>query len=252
MKCNGIVAVIPARMGSSRFPGKPLELIGELPMIEHVRRRTLLSDSIDEVLVATCDEEIFQVVSQNGGTAVMTSSSHQRCTDRVAEAVKGLHAEVVINVQGDEPFLNPVHLDALARSMIECPTLPCANLIAPIPLEMADSTNLVKVVVDCLGRALYFSREAIPSMKTKPDPPPQYFRQLGIIAFRSIFLDQFLDLSPTPLERQESCDMMRAIEHGYEVMTVPVDFPFFGVDTREDLHRAELQMSADHLYVSYR
>ena len=175
-------------MGSSRFPGKPLELIGELPMIEHVRRRTLLANSIDEVLVATCDEEIFQVVSQNGGTAVMTSSSHQRCTDRVAEAVKGLHAEVVINVQGDEPFLNPVHLDALARSMIERPTLPCANLIAPIPAEMAESTNLVKVVVDCQGRALYFSREAIPSRKTKPDPPLQYFRQLGIIAFRSIFL----------------------------------------------------------------
>ena len=247
-----IVAVIPARMASSRFPGKPIAEIAGLPMIEHVRRRTLLCSAIDQVVVATCDREIFELVEKNGGKAVMTSDRHERCTDRVAEAVRNLQADIIVNVQGDEPLLMPDHLEALIAPLISDKLLPCSNLTSRIPAEMAPNPNLVKVVFDNQHRALYFSREPIPSTRKSGDLPIHYFRQLGIIAFRRSFLHQFLDLSPTPLEAIESCDMMRAVEHGIEVRLIEVDFDKFGVDTPEDLKLADFAMQTDPLLELYR
>ena len=247
-----IVAVIPARMASSRFPGKPIAEIAGLPMIEHVRRRTLLCSAIDQVIVATCDREIYDLVEKKGGMAVMTSDRHERCTDRVAEAVKHLEADVVLNVQGDEPLLEPDHLEALIEPLTCDDSLLCSNLIARIPEEMASNPNLVKVVFDNHHRALYFSREPIPSKRKSGALPIDFFRQLGIIAFRRSFLDEFLALSPTPLEAIESCDMMRAVEHGIEVRLVRVDFDKFGVDTPEDLKLADLAMQTDPLFDRYR
>lgn len=246
-----IVAVIPARMASSRLPGKPLAEIAGLPMIEHVRRRAELCQCIDQVIVATCDREIFDLVNNYGGEAVMTSDQHERCTDRVAEAIENQDADIVVNVQGDEPLLIPDHLDALVQPLLDDKSLECTNLISEIPEEMASSPNLVKVVFDNQRRALYFSREAIPSRKKSGSLPIRFFRQLGIIAFRRPFLGRFLALPPTPLEGIESCDMMRAVEHGIEVRTIEVDFEKFGVDTPEDLKVANLAMASDPLVNSY-
>lgn len=247
-----ILAVIPARMASSRFPGKPIAEIAGLPMIEHVRRRTLLCSAIDQVIVATCDREICDLVEKNGGMAVMTSHRHERCTDRVAEAVKHLQADVVVNVQGDEPLVMPSHLEALIEPLLCDDSLNCSNLIAKIPEEMASNSNLVKVVFDNNHRALYFSREPIPSKRKSGNLPIDFFRQLGIIAFRRTFLDDFLSLSPTPLEAIESCDMMRAVEHGIEIRLIEVNFDKFGVDTPQDLKLADLAMQTDSLLAKYR
>jgi len=246
-----IVAVIPARMASSRLPGKPLAKITGLPMIEHVRRRVILCRSIDRVIVATCDQEIYDSIKSYGGEVVMTSDLHERCTDRVAEAVESHDADIVVNVQGDEPLLVPDHLDALVQPLLDDNLLECSNLIAEIPEEMASSPNLVKVVFDTSHRALYFSRAVIPSKKKSGSIPIRFFRQLGIIAFRRGFLRRFLDLPPTPLEAIESCDMMRAVEHGIKVHTIEVDFDKFGVDTLEDLKAADLAMARDPLLKSY-
>jgi len=246
-----IVAVIPARMASSRLPGKPLAKICGLTMIEHVRRRAELSEFLEQVIVATCDQEIYEEVKRHGGQVVMTSDRHERCTDRVAEAVKNFEADIVVNIQGDEPFLDPQHIDALVKPLLADNSLECSNLIAQIPSEFADNPNLVKVVFDKQDRALYFSREAIPSRKKSGNLPVQFFRQLGIIAFRTAFLDRFLTLNPTPLEAIESCDMMRAVEHGIEVRTVAVKFDKFGVDTPEDLDSANLAMQTDPLLKVY-
>ena len=246
-----IVAVIPARMASSRLPGKPLAEIAGLPMIEHVRRRAELCRCIDHVVVATCDQEIYDLVRSYDGEVIMTSGRHERCTDRVAEAIENQDADIVVNVQGDEPLLIPDHLDALVQPLLNDNSLECSNLIAEIPQEMASNPNLVKVVFDNERRALYFSREAIPSRKKSGSIPIRFFRQLGIIAFRRPFLERFLALPPTPLETIESCDMMRAVEHGIEVRIIEVDFQKFGVDTIEDLEVANLAMASDPLVKSY-
>jgi 3-deoxy-manno-octulosonate cytidylyltransferase (CMP-KDO synthetase) len=246
-----VVAIIPARMASSRLPGKPLAKICGLTMIEHVRRRARLCEFLEQVIVATCDQEIYEEIKSHGGEAVMTSDRHKRCTDRVAEAVKNYEADIVVNIQGDEPFLDPQHIDALVKPLLENDSLECSNLIAQIPADFADNPNLVKVVSDKGNRALYFSREAIPSRKKSGNLPIQFFRQLGIIAFRRVFLDQFLALPSTPLEAIESCDMMRAVEHGIEVRTVEVNFDRFGVDTQDDLDSANLAMQTDTLFKLY-
>lgn len=251
MRKGRVIAVIPARMASTRFPGKPLADIMGLPMIEHVRRRVEMSLVFDEVLVATCDQEIIDSVTSHGGKAVMTSEKHERCTDRVSEAVQNLEADIVVNVQGDEPLLVPEHLEALVAPMQVNESLTCVNLIAEISEGMAPSPNIVKVVFDKNHRALYFSREAIPSKKKSSDLPVRFFRQLGIIAFRRDFLDTFLMLSPTPLETIESCDMMRVVEHGIEVRVVEINFDKFGVDTEEDLERANEAMRTDPLFKKY-
>ena len=246
-----ILGVIPARMASSRLPGKPLAKICGLTMIEHVRRRAELSEFLEQVIVATCDQEIYEEVKRHGGQVVMTSDRHERCTDRVAEAIKNFDADIVVNIQGDEPFLDPQHIDALVKPLLADNYLECSNLIAEIPSKFADNPNLVKVVFDKQDRALYFSREAIPSRKKSGKLAVQFFRQLGIIAFRTAFLDHFLTLDPTPLEAIESCDMMRAVEHGIEVRTVAVKFDKFGVDTQEDLDSANLIMQTDPLLKLY-
>ncbi len=251
MKRSCIVAVIPARMASTRFPGKPLARILGLPMIEHVRRRVQLCSLVDEVVVATCAEEIAQAVRGYGGTAVMTSPTHERCTDRVAEAVRGRSGEIIVNVQGDEPLIRPDLIEALVRPLRREGDLGCTNLMAPITSEEAPNPNLVKVVCDLQGNALYFSRERIPSPQKAGGLPLPLYKQLGIYAFRRDFLERFARLAPTPLEAIESVDMMRAVEHGCRVRMVPVEFTGLGVDTPEDLDRATALMREDPLYPRY-
>lgn len=245
------VAIIPARMGSTRFPGKPLADICGMPMIEHVRMRTAMCPRIDEVYVATCDQEIFDVVTAAGGQAVMTADTHERCTDRIAEAAVNLDAEIVVNVQGDEPLINPDMLTQLLEPFDEDTSLPCTNLMAEIDNDRDfRSSDVVKTVTLPSGNALYFSREPIPSGSHCKEAYRK-FKQLGIIAFKSDFLQTFTHLPPTPLEKVESVDMLRAVEHGYPVRMVLTDGVSIGVDTQADLERAEGLMRQDTLAREY-
>ncbi|MFZ5447605.1 MAG: 3-deoxy-manno-octulosonate cytidylyltransferase [Thermodesulfobacteriota bacterium] len=248
-----IIAIIPARMASTRFPGKPLADILGLPMIEHVRRRVALAPLVNEVVVATCDREIAEAVVAGGGRAVMTAPTHERCTDRVAEAALGQEADIVINVQGDEPLVHPAMLEPLLSPLLAEATLPCTNLMAKIHSEAEfHSPNVVKTVCDLKGNALYFSREPIPSLSKAGGLVFAKYKQLGIIAFRREFLQCFTNLPPTPLEQVESVDMLRAVEHGYPVRMVETSFDVVGVDTPEDLARAKQLMETDPLFPSYR
>lgn len=252
MKTERIIAIIPARMASSRFPGKPLADILGLPMIEHVRRRVRLCPLFADVVVATCDQEILDSIQQFGGRAVLTSTTHERCTDRVAEAALGQSADIIANIQGDEPLIRPEILEALLAPLREGRNLDCTNLMAPITEAEAQNPNLVKVVCDLSRFALYFSREPIPSRKKAGKLPIQYFKQLGIYAFRSEFLQRYTRLAATPMEAIESVDMMRLIEHGYRIRMVPVEFTGIGVDTPADLDCALEMMKADPIWPRYR
>ncbi|MFC1462396.1 3-deoxy-manno-octulosonate cytidylyltransferase [Verrucomicrobiota bacterium] len=247
-----VAAIIPARMASTRFPGKPLAKIQGLSMIEHVRRRVALSLVFDEVLVATCDREILEEVEQHGGRAVMTADTHERCTDRVAEAAAHIEADVVINVQGDEPFVRPEMLEAMIVPLREEADLQVTNLMTRIVNdEDFESENVVKAVCDPDGNALYFSREPIPSRRKALDGAFLKYRQLGIYAFRTDFLQVFLNLPATPLEIVESVDMLRIVEHGWKLRMVETPYEVVGVDTPEDLARAEVLMQDDPLYPLY-
>ena len=248
-----VLAIIPARMAASRFPGKPLAPILGLPMIEHVRRRVAMCSRLTEVIVATCDEEIRNVVEAAGGKVAMTADTHVRCTDRIAEAALGRDADIVINVQGDEPLVMPEMMNALIGPLLADPDLPSTNLVTPIiDDEEFVNPNAVKAVVNRAGDILYFSREPIPSRKKAERNDYMKWKQLGIIAFRGDFLRTFTKLEPTPLEIVESVDMMRAIEHGYRVKMVEVKERMIGVDIPADVALVESILARDPLLKLYR
>ena len=244
-----ITAIIPARMGSSRFPGKPLARICGYTMIEHVFRRVRLAQTLSEVVVATCDREIAEEVERFGGCAVMTSNKHERCTDRIQEAADTVGGDIIVNVQGDEPFVTPEMIDLAVAPMLEDPSLVCTNLMARIlARETLEDPNEVKVVFDQKFDALYMSREPIPSLK-KGGAFDHAWKQVCVIPFTRGFLRKFSDLEPTPLEVRESVDMMRAIEHGYKVRMVPCKASGLSVDTEDDRAEAENLMLQDPLFV---
>lgn len=235
-------------MGSSRFPGKPLAPICGRPMIEHVWRRACLCPKLDIVAVATCDREIYDLIRSRGGLAIMTSDSHERCTDRTREAADGLRADIVVNLQGDEPFVTPAMIEAALNPLLSDSSLVCTNLMARITdRETFEDPNEVKVVFDQQMNALYMSREPIPSLK-KGGAFDHAWKQVCVIPFRSDFLKVFSELPPTPLEVRESVDMMRAIEHGFKVRMVPCEAPGISVDTEEDRREAERLMADDPLF----
>lgn len=246
-----IIGVIPARMGSSRFPGKPLALICGKSMIEHVYKRSIMSNSLSELYVATCDQEIFDAVAGFGGKAIMTDACHERCTDRIAEAVRTIDADIIVNIQGDEPLVYPDMIDAAVSPLIEDETVVCSNLMARIDSdEDFEDPNEVKVVVDTRSNALYFSREPIPSKK-KGAKDVKGYKQVCIIPFRRDFLFTYTALPPTPLEIIESVDMLRVLEHGYQVKMVLTDYVTCSVDTHEDLKNVETLMRKDSLFPQY-
>ena len=247
-----VSAIIPARMASTRFPGKPLADILGIPMIEHVRRRVSLCPIFNDVIVATCDQEIFDIVSVNGGRAVMTSNTHERCTDRIAEAALKIDADVIVNVQGDEPLLRPEMFEPLITPLSEEEEILCTNLMAEIKdSNEFNNNNVVKTVVDRKGNAIYFSREPIPSRSKAGDYNYKRYKQLGIIAFRNEFLHYFTNLPQTPLEKIESVDMLRVIEHGYYIRMVETSVQVIGVDTPDDLDKAVDLMKKDDLRHMY-
>jgi len=252
-----IVGIIPARMASGRFPGKPMAKIHGIPMIGHVFFRSKMSSLLKEVYVATCDQEIFDYVMSIGGKPIMTSDKHQMCTDRVAEAALKIEEDlnerldVVVNIQGDQPMVFPEMNDAVVKPLLEDPSLLCSTMVDEITsLEEFEDPNRVKVVVDPQGYALYFSREPIPSRKKYKGTFPMY-KHVAIIPFRRDFLIEFAQMGMTPLETIESVDYLRVIESGHKLKVVVTDRKTETVDTPEDLKNVERMMVGDPLLPKY-
>jgi 3-deoxy-manno-octulosonate cytidylyltransferase (CMP-KDO synthetase) len=253
-----IVGVIPARMGSSRFSGKPLAKICGIPMIGHVYMRSKMSKLLDDVFVATCDKEIADYMSTIGRDAIMTSASHERASDRSAEAIDkvekmtGRKVTIAVMIQGDEPMIRPEMIDRAVEPLLGDRSIEVVNLMSLIGTrEEEDDPNEVKVVCDRKGFALYFSREPIPSRK-KGARDVRIMKQVCVIPFRRDFLEKFNRLPQTPLEIAESVDMLRVLEHGYKVKMVEVDDVTYSVDTPEDLKDVEAAMKGDELLKDYR
>ena len=231
-----IIAVIPARMGSSRFPGKPLALLCGRPMIEHVFSRTSACTLLDEVFIATCDEEIASIARGFGAKTVMTSATHEGATDRVAEASATDPAEIVVMVQGDEPMIRPEMVEAAVKALLNEPSRGCVNLAAPVRTEQElHDTNTIKTVVSRDKLALYFSREPIPTVTRRPFREGEWVKQVCVMAFRADVLQRFANLPRGPLEAAESVDMLRFLESGIPVYMVKTDIYTHAVDTPRDL-----------------
>jgi 3-deoxy-manno-octulosonate cytidylyltransferase (CMP-KDO synthetase) len=248
-----IVAIIPARMGSSRFPGKPLAKILGKSMIEHVYIRASMSGVLDDVFIATPDEEIRREVERFGGKAIMTSPRHERASDRVAEAAEDMRdCDIVINLQGDEPLIHPEMINLAAEPLIKSKEVVCSNLVKRIESESEYMDyNTIKVVADKHMNALYFSREPIPTKRILGFSDIPIYKQVCVIPFRRDFLLKYSRMKPTPLEQAESIDMLRILEHGYKVKLVESGYDTHAVDTKKDLLKVESIMKSDKLYLSY-
>jgi 3-deoxy-manno-octulosonate cytidylyltransferase (CMP-KDO synthetase) len=240
-----IAAIIPARMGSSRFPGKPIQPILGRPMIEHVFRRTALCLEICETYIATCDDEIRSSAESFGAAVVMTSDRHERASDRVAEAAEKIDADVFVLVQGDEPMVTPESISSAVRPFSTDSALQCVNLKKRITdADEYRSPNTIKVVVNQLEDAIYMSRSMIPHVE-KDWKTATAFKQVCIIPFTRAALRRYSQLDPTPLEKAESIDMLRFIEHGIPVRMIETDLESYAVDTPADLVRVEAAMKTD-------
>lgn len=243
---NSITIVIPARMASSRYPGKPLVPILGIPLVEHVRKRALLAKEADLVVVATCDIEIKDAVEKAGGKAVMTKDTHQRCTDRIEEAMEQLPGDIVVMVQGDEPLLMPETIAAVTAPLLADKDLPIVNILSK--LESADdysNPNIVKAACNLQNDILFFSRAPIPFFRETTSVP--VYRQTGIMAFRKEALRKFSALPETALEKAESVDMLRAVEHGMRIKGVIVDYVTLGVDRPVDVALVENFIQQDEI-----
>ncbi len=253
-----IICIIPARMGSSRYPGKPLAPIHGVPMVGHVYHRAKMSPTLDEVYIATCDQAIGDYAASIGAKWVMTRDTHERCSDRTAEAMEkieketGRQPDIVLMLQGDEPMVTPEMIDMALQPFFDDPSVTVVNLMAPILTdEDHHSANTPKVVVDKNSDAIYMSREPIPSRKKwKGETLPRY-KQVCVMPFTREALLTFNALTPTPLEEIESIDMNRFIEHGYKVRMVREDLETYPVDTPEDLAKVEALMAGDPLLAEY-
>jgi 3-deoxy-manno-octulosonate cytidylyltransferase (CMP-KDO synthetase) len=244
MANRSTVVIIPARMAATRFPGKPLAMILDLPMIEHVRRRISLCTSVDDVYVATCDSEIREVVESYGGKVIMTADTHERCSDRVEEAATHLDADIVVNVQGDEPVIFPESVDAVVKPFIMSDEVSCSTLVYPIAdRDELTNPNIVKAAVNIKNQVMYLTRASIPYFKISADCP--LYKESGVRAFRREFLHQYARLSPTPLETVESVDMLRVLEHGFELIAVVTPHVTLGVDVPEDIAIVEKLLRED-------
>lgn len=231
-------AVLPARLAATRLPDKPLADIAGRPMIQHVYERAQRAARLSRVLVATPDAAIFDAVRAFGGEAVMTSDAHRSGTDRVAEAAAlalGPEVEVVVNVQGDEPLLDPATIDAVVEPFAD-PSVQMASLMCPLPEGREGDPNVVKVVCTLDGFALYFSRSPLPYRRAA-DAPYAPRQHVGLYAYRREFLAKLTTLAPTPLEQAESLEQLRVLEHGYRIRMVETPRAPESVDTPEDLDR---------------
>ena len=239
-----ILAIIPARMGSSRFPGKPMANILDKPMVGHVYDNVKKNNLITDVAVATCDDEIYNYIKSIDGRAIMTSDKHERASDRCAEALLIIENEdnkkydIVVMVQGDEPMIHPDMITEAIQPILNDTNVLVTNLLGKIESkEELEDKNCIKVVCKLNGDALYFSREPIPTTSKSEIVPMG--KQIAVIPFRRNFLLEYNQLNPTPLEIAESVDMMRVLEHGMQVRMAKTNHNTYAVDTKEDLIKVE-------------
>jgi 3-deoxy-manno-octulosonate cytidylyltransferase (CMP-KDO synthetase) len=231
-----VLAVIPARYSSSRFPGKILAKDTGKFLIQHTYERACSAKLPEKVLIAADDEKVVEAAKGFGAEWVLTSIDHQSGTDRIAEAVADLDAEIVVNLQGDEPEIDPANIDYLAKLLIDNPDYPMATLAAAFETpELVADPNIVKVIMDRNGRAIYFSRSVIPYDRDKSGigDVQLYLKHVGIYAYRKPFLLEITALPQTPLEKIEKLEQLRAIEHGYGILVGIVEHTSDGIDTRE-------------------
>jgi len=246
-----VIGIIPARMGSSRYPGKPLAKIAGLPMVEHVYRRSEMSQKLDDLFVATPDNVIKEVVEDFDGKAIMTSPNHNRCTDRIAEAAENINCDIVVNIQGDEPLLYPEIIDMTIEPFNDDKNIVSVNPIAKITNKNdIEDRNDVKVVCDLNDYIMFYTREPIPSRYLTKDF--SMYKLVCIMPFTKEFLMKFTELEQTPLEKIESIDNLRILEHGYKVKAVKIPRGIDGVDTPEDRDKVEKIMKNDSLFLKYK
>ena len=243
MAVSRTIGIIPARYGSTRLPGKALCSILGKPMIQRVYERSKLERTLDAVFIATDDRRIANVVAAFGGQAIMTSPDHPSGTDRLAEAVEKVDTDIVVNIQGDQPFLDPLMIEEAVQPLLDDPTLDMSTLMHPIDREEdLQDTAVVKVVTDRAGNALYFSRSLIPYPQKQV--AHKVYEHVGLYVYRRDFLLKLAKLPPTLLERVESLEQLRVLEHGYRIRVIETQvrdnaFSGFSVDTEADLARAE-------------
>ncbi|NQW99159.1 3-deoxy-manno-octulosonate cytidylyltransferase [bacterium] len=243
-----ILGVLPSRWGSTRFPGKPLHLIAGKPLIQHVWERCRQCSKLDEIIVATDDERIRDAVAAFGGKVAMTSPDHPTGTDRIAEAARAVpQATHIVNIQGDEPLIDPALIDELAAAMAADPSLDMAT--AANPLDPADPAvhdpNVVKVAIALDGRALYFSRSPLPFFRNPVAGLP-VLRHKGIYAYKRDFLERFVTWPPSPLELAESLEQLRALENGASIRVLLTRDTSPGVDTLEQAFEIERLLTTSH------
>ena len=248
LKHQIITGIIPARYASSRFPGKPLAMLGDKPMVQWVYEGC--KDSFDRIAVATDDRRIADAVEQFGGRCIMTSPDHRTGTERCLEAVQqmdqlhGFQSDIVVNIQGDEPFIRPEQIRELL-GCFESEGVEIGTLFRELsPAENPGDPNIVKVVSDHNGKALYFSRSPIPFFRDGKQPGPQhYMKHIGLYAFRKTTLEKICQLAPSALEQAESLEQLRWMENGFSIHTHPTAYISMGVDTPGDLERLREHIS---------
>jgi len=235
-----VLGVIPARYDSSRFPGKPLAVLADKPILQHVWERATQARYVNEVVIATDDERILRAARAFGATAVMTRADHLSGTDRAAEVATLRDSRVIVNIQGDEPLIDTAAIDAAVLALLDDSSVPMSTLSKRIEHSSEiDNPNVVKVVADCNHNAIYFSRHAIPYNRG-PEPVTR-FKHIGLYVYRRDFLLSYPSLPVGPLEHAEKLEQLRALENGFQIRVVETDYESLGVDTPEDLARvAEL------------
>ncbi len=229
------VAFIPARYAATRFPGKLMQLLGNKTIIRHVYENTLRTGLFNEVVVVTDSETIYKEIISHGGKALISRREHESGSDRIAEAVTGMDADVIVNVQGDEPFIQKEPLEKLIR-LFDDPSVKVASLMRKISKEEAANPNNVKVVVDKYNNALYFSRSIIPFDRNSE---PNYFLHVGVYAYRKDVLLSFTQWPPSVLEQTERLEQLRYLENGVKIKMAETGYINIAIDTPEDLERAE-------------
>jgi len=233
-----ILGVIPARFASSRFPGKALALLAGKPILQHVYERASQARYLSKLIIATDDDRIAKAARAFGAQVQMTRPDHLSGTDRVAEVASSDHAQVIMNIQGDEPLIDPAAIDAAALALLHDPELPMATLKKRIEISSeVDNLNVVKVVSNLAGDAIYFSRSPIPFFRDGSASKGINYKHIGLYIYRREFLLAYAALPAGPLEQAERLEQLRAIENGYRIRVVETEYESLGVDTPEDLER---------------
>jgi len=236
-----IIGIIPARYDSKRFPGKVLADILGKPLIQRVYEQSKKVELLDDVLIATDNKKIFQVVGKFAGKAIMTSSNCRSGTDRLAEVARGLDADIFVNIQGDEPLISPQVVTKVTQALIKDKTIDIATVARKITSpEELNNPNVVKVVIDNDGFALYFSRAQIPYVRHPlelKNLSSVSYKHIGLYAYRREFLLNFVQMKQSPLEKVEDLEQLRALQNGYKIKVVITEYDSIGVDTKEDLER---------------